>query len=190
MLGDLWTRIGSLAPVLRDQQLTFRGQSGRVGEDSAVRRVVRAGDFLRCEVRMDILGDVGTTEFAGLRLTPETQRGGSFQVELGLKSYGANRQPELRLVDGPPAREDSVVVKPLDVEFGTGQPVVLAVEFVQAIDATDKSLTLRVLWNGEQRRNTSLDVSRAHPWVGPGHLKGFVLPSPLSLSPTLLTQLN
>ncbi|MGA1605959.1 MAG: tetratricopeptide repeat protein [Planctomycetota bacterium] len=149
VLGDLWTRIGSLAPVLRDQQLTFRGQSGRVGEDSAVRRVVRAGDFLRCEVRMDILGDLGTTEFAGLRLTPETQRGGSFQVELGLKSYGANRQPELRLVDGPPAREDSVTVKPLDVEVGVGQPVVLAVEFVQAIDASDKSLTLRVLWNGE-----------------------------------------
>jgi tetratricopeptide (TPR) repeat protein len=162
VLGELWDRIGSLAPALRDEHLVMRGPSGRVGEESALRRMVRAGDFLRCEVTMTVEGDLGTTEFAGLRLVPETQRGGAFQVEFGLRAYGANRTAELKIQDGPPGRDDSSAVLQLQVPFAVGQPVVLALEFVQALDADDKNLTLRASWNGEVVHERQLRTLRAN----------------------------
>lgn len=145
-VGELWETVGALRPFLRDEALVMKGNSGPIGQESAVRRTVRAGDLIRVEVQMTLRGDVATTEFAGLRLQPEGRQG-RFELEFGVRSYGARKQPEIRIQDGATNAGEEEDPIALDVDFDPNAPVALALEFVPSPDPSTRTITLRAWWN-------------------------------------------
>lgn len=146
-LGELWdAQVGPTRPIIEDGRLLIRGATGPTGQASGARRTVRLGDLLSVGVEMTVLGNLATSDFAGLRLQPTDRRAAStFMVKLGVTGYGQAKRPEIVVVDG---RSDEAV-KPvqLDVDFEVGQPIRLKLELVPTGEDSGKAVLLRASWN-------------------------------------------
>ncbi len=161
LLGGLWTTEGALEPKLQDGALVFHGASGRINEESVARRTLSAGDFLRVEVTMRLLGDAATTQFAGVRIGREGTRG-DFELFVAMQ----RQRPEVYIKDGPKRDDDKDEPVPIDA-LGTvdfSQPQRLAIEVTPLEDGNRESLT--VYWNGEPvlQRDSLKTLSQRAAW--------------------------